>query len=435
MQDSIYNKRRSALLERVEDGSVIILAAATMQRRSNDTEYPYRQESNFYYLSGLLEESAYIILTKKNTTCKSYLFVQKKDPELELWSGKRVGLERAKELFSFDEFYESEFFYEELEKILVGFRSIYCDLFEDERLFSELRELVKKLRQKREIRVAPSHFIDVRELIGAMRLIKSSEEIALITQAIHITKEAHHNAMKRVVPEMFEYQLQAEYEFIFKKLGAYSDAYTTIVAGGENANTLHYIDNAEPLKDGALVLVDAGCEYKMYASDITRTFPVNGVFSQAQKELYEMVLDVQLKVIEYVKPGVTKSELQHYSEKLLTEGMLRLGILQGDLEELMESKAHKRYYPHGIGHWLGLDVHDVCPYYEGEEEIAFAAGMVLTIEPGIYLPKDCKEIPQKYRAIGIRIEDNILVTESGNRNLSADIVKSVEEIEKMMQKA
>lgn len=433
MQESLYKARRETLLTQIDEG-VIVLSAATLQIRSNDTEYPFRQDSNFYYMSGFLEDNSYIVLSKKYGVSKSYFFVQKKEPEMELWTGKRLGVEEAKNHFLFDEIYESDCFSKELENLLPGFRNIYCDMFENDDLFAEIKRIAKMVKKKRDVRISPSSFINVTDIIEKMRLVKSSEEVALIEKALEITKEAHHSVMKIIKPSMLEYELQAEYEYTFKRRGAYSDAYTTIVAGGDNANTLHYIKNSEVLKSGELVLIDAGCEYKMYASDITRTFPVNGKFSDAQREVYEMVLDVQIKVIEYIKPGITKSELQHYSEKLLTEGMIRLGILKGSVGNLLDDKSFKKYYPHGIGHWLGLDVHDQAPYFEeNSEEIVFVEGMVLTIEPGIYLSQNDSDIPQKYRGIGVRIEDDILVTAEGNRNLSEKIVKSVKEIENLMK--
>lgn len=433
MQESLYKARRETLLNQIDEG-VIILSAATLQTRSNDTEYPFRQDSNFYYMSGFLEDNSYMVLSKKDGISKTYFFVQKKEPEMELWIGKRLGVEEAKECFSFDEIYSSDTFFEKLEELLSGVENIYCDLFENDDLFMKIKSISKKVKKNRNVKISPSSFKNITDIIEKMRLIKGSEEVNLIEKALEITKEAHHNAMKKIKPSMLEYELQAEYEYTFKRKGAYSDAYTTIIAGGDNANTLHYIKNSDILKDGELVLIDAGCEYQMYASDITRTFPVNGKFSDAQREVYEMVLGVQLKVIEHIKPGITKSELQHYSEKLLTEGMIRLGILKGSVGKLLDDKSFKKYYPHGIGHWLGLDVHDQAPYFdENAEEIIFAEGMILTIEPGIYLPLNDNDIPQQYRGVGIRIEDDILVTADGHRNLSEKIVKSVKEIENLMK--
>jgi len=265
-----------------------------------------------------------------------------------------------------------------------------------------------------------------------MRLIKSTTEIELIKKAIKITKEAHHEAIRFDKREKYEYALQAKIEYVFKSNGAYSDAYTSIVACANAANTLHYISNNKPLKKDTLVLIDAGCEYDYYASDITRTIPVSGKFTKPQKELYNMVLEVQKKIIRMIKPHAKRSALQAKAEVLLTQGMIELGILKGNAKKLIEKKKHKKYFPHGIGHWMGLDVHDEAPYsYPNSKEIPLQKGMVLTIEPAIYCSKEDKKIPKKYRGIGIRIEDNILVTKSGYANLSKKIAKTTAQIEAM----
>jgi Xaa-Pro aminopeptidase len=263
-----------------------------------------------------------------------------------------------------------------------------------------------------------------------MRLIKSKSEIAIIKKALKITKEAHHSLMKMQKSAKNEYELQANVEYIFKKNGAYSDAYTSIIASGNAANTLHYVDNDKVLQESSLILVDAGCEYKYYASDITRTIPVNGKFTQPQKELYGMILEVQLQIINRIKPGCKRSDLQLYAVELLTKGMIELGILKGNVKKLIKKELYKKYYPHGIGHWMGIDVHDECPYvHSNGKEILLQRGMVLTIEPGIYIDENDESVPYKYRGIGIRIEDDILVTKKGHKNLSAGIAKSIVEIE------
>ncbi len=434
MKEAIYKQRRDRLQVMMEDG-VAVLANARLQTRSNDTEYPYRPNSDFYYLSGFEEDNSVLLLSKKEGTYKSVLFVQSKVPKMELWTGKRLGVDAALESFDVDAVYSIDVFEEELKKLMAEHTKVYFDIFSDHEIYAELKAVTKEMLYTRNVTVSPRSFEDITKLTQQMRLIKSGEEVALIQEALKITEKAHHHAMKICKPEMLEYQLQAEYEYIFKKEGAYSDAYTTIIAGGNNANTLHYIKNDMSLKSGDLVLVDAGCEYGYYASDITRTYPVNGHFTLAQKELYEMVLDVQLKIIAAIRPNGSKKALQALSERLLTEGMVRLGILKGHVKDLMDEKAHKKYYPHGIGHWLGIDVHDPCPYSDDNgEEILFARGMVLTIEPGIYLPEEDKCVPEEYRGIGIRIEDNILVTQEGCENLSAGIAKSVEEIEDLCTK-
>ncbi len=416
-----YQKRRRKLLQKLPKNSISVLGSAAVKIRSNDTEYPYRQNSNFYYLSGFEEENAFLIFVKEKKRSKTVLFVQEKEKLLELWSGKRLGVKKAKKQFLVDEVYSSDKFEKKLKEYLQNKHTLYYDFQTDNPKFLQLLpQITSKLYGIK----------NIAKKIESLRAIKSKSEIKLIKNALKITKKAHHQAMKVKKTALYEYQLQAEFEYIFKKYGAYSDAYTTIVAGGDNANTLHYIKNDQKLKKEDLILIDAGCEYNYYASDITRTIPVGGKFSKAQKELYTLVLHVEEKIISMIKEGVKRSFLQKEAEKLLTKGMIKLGILQGSVKKCMKKKLHKKYFPHGIGHYMGIDVHDQNPYKtKDNKEIPLQAGMVLTIEPGIYLPKDDKNIPKKYRGIGIRIEDNILVTKKGFKNLSKDIVKSVKDIE------
>ena len=431
MLEEIYKERRERLLEKMELG-VAVIANARPQTRSNDTEFPYRPNSDFYYLTGFEEDNSILVLVKGSEKNHTVLFVQSKVPEMELWTGKRLGVEASQTRFEVDAVYSVDDFDKEMRLLMAEQKVLYFDLFSEDLVYTQLKKMAQEMLHVRSVSISPRTFSDIIKLTQEMRLIKSSDEVAEIKEALAITEKAHHHAMKVCKPEMDEYVLQAEYEYIFKKEGAYSDAYTTIIAGGNNANTLHYIKNDTTLKSGDLVLVDAGCERNFYASDITRTYPVNGTFTQEQKELYEMVLAVQLKIIKAIKPQGSKKVLQALSERLLTEGMVQLGILEGHVKTLMDEKAHKKYYPHGIGHWMGIDVHDPCPYNdENGEELLFAEGMVLTIEPGIYLPKEDEDLPEKYRGIGIRIEDDILVTKSGCENLSNSIAKSVAEIEAM----
>ncbi|MGB3962431.1 MAG: aminopeptidase P N-terminal domain-containing protein [Sulfurimonas sp.] len=415
-----YTKRRKKFAKKLENNSVAVLYSAKYKTRSNDTEYPFRQESNFYYLSGFREDNAALLFVKSKGSTKTILFVQKKDEALELWSGKRVGEIQAKTIFDVDAVYTSDMFIQKLPEFLKGKNTLYFDFASKDERINSLKDNAKTIASHK----------DIMSLIGYMRLIKSPAEIMMIQDALEITKKAHHKVMQLKKTGKKEYELQAEIEYIFKKNGAYSDAYTSIVACANAANTLHYVENAAPLVDGALILIDAGCEFEYYASDITRTIPVNGKFSQAQKELYEMVLDVQVRIIEMIKPKIKRSELQKKAVELLSKGMHDLGILKGSLKKNINKEKYKKYYPHGIGHWMGLDVHDQCPYkYENGDEIPLMSGMVLTIEPGIYIDKDDKKVPKKYRGIGIRIEDDILVTKNGYENLSREIYKSVKEIE------
>lgn len=417
---SEYKIRRENLLEDLSVNSISVVFSNSYKNRSNDTEFPYRQNSNFYYLTGFKEDKSILMFVKTKKETKTILFVEKKDKLLELWNGKRLGNKEAKKIFLVDEIYEGSEFEAILKKVLDEANTFYYDFDLDYSKLKVLKRYTKKLATYKNIAL----------IVNKMRLIKSKSEIVLIKKAIDITKDAHHEAMRFSKIDKNEYQLQAEIEYTFKKNGAYSDAYTSIVACGNSANTLHYIDNNKPLVDGELILIDAGCEYEYYASDITRTIPVNGKFSDSQRELYDMVLDVQLKIINMIKPNIKRSKLQKKSEELLCKGMIELGILKGDFKELIKEKKHKQYYPHGIGHWMGIDVHDECPYKdENGEEILLQEGMVLTIEPGIYCNKNDKTIPKKYRGIGIRIEDDILVTKNRYENLSAGIAKTIKEIE------
>jgi Xaa-Pro aminopeptidase len=434
IKDKEYKRRRQRVLKKMDTG-VMILSGASYKVRSHDTEYPFRQKSNFYYLSGFLEDNAILMLIRSKKTTKTILFVQAKDKKMELWSGKRVGVKAARKRFSVDKVYDIATFESRAKRLLSGHHNLYVDLFNDDPFLQKIQNITKELKNDRSIKVAPRNFYDATPIIERMRLQKSAAEIKTIQAALLITKKAHERAMAEAKSAHFEYELQAHIEHVFKKEGAYSDAYTTIVASGNNANTLHYIKNVKRLSSGDLVLIDAGCEFEMYASDITRTFAVSGVFSPAQKELYEMVLAVQENIICAIKPGVKRSKLQRMCEAQLCDGLIALGILKGKRKTLLKRKAHKKYFPHGVGHWMGIDVHDEAPYTDDRgREIPLKKGMVLTIEPGVYIDKKDKKVPKKYRGMGIRIEDNILVTQDGYTNLSSDIAKSVEAIEAIMAK-
>jgi Xaa-Pro aminopeptidase len=425
IKEDEYKKRRDKLASKLSKNSVAVVFASKHKIRSNDTEYPYRQESNFYYLTGFREDESILVITKKRTKTKSFLFVKKKDKLAEIWDGKRLGVSGAKKRFLVDRIYPFENFEKEIKNICKNKQNIYMNFEQISQKF-EIFKSFKNITQ----------YKNISSIVEKMRLIKSNEEIKLIRKSVEIAKEAHHRAMRFNKVDKYEYQVQAEIEHSFKTNGAYSDAYTSVVAGGNNANTLHYIKNDEKLNKDDLLLIDAGCEYEYYASDITRTIPVSGKFSDAQKDVYDIVLQTQLRVLDAIKPGVKRSELQNISVKCLTEGLVKLGVLKGDLKKLIKKEAYKPYYPHGIGHWMGIDVHDQCPYKDkNNKEIVLKKGMVLTIEPGLYLDKDDRKVPSKYRGIGVRIEDDILVTNGGYENLSADIAKTVQEIESIKERS
>lgn len=425
IKESEYKKRRDTLAKKMPNNSLGVIFSAEPATRSHDTHHPYRQDSNFYYLSGFKEDTAALLLLKTKDGLKTVMFVQKKDKTLELWNGERLGAKEAKKSFLVDEVYESDEFKKRFKEFIKGKDTLFCELG------SKKREVKKVLKLTKDFKI--KH--DIIPFIQKMRLFKSAAEIELIKESIAITTKAHHRAMRVNKKDRFEYELQAEIEHEFKINAAYSDAYTSIVACGNSANTLHYIKNDKPLIDGELILIDAGCEHNYYASDITRTIPVNGEFSEAQKELYNLVLETQLRVISMIKPSVKRSHLQERAEMMLTKGMVELGILSGNYKKLIKLQKHKKYYPHGIGHWMGIDVHDPAPYKDKKHrEIPLQKGMVLTIEPGIYIDKDDKSVPERYRGIGIRIEDDILVTKDGYENLSSGIAKTVDEVESISTK-
>lgn len=425
ISENEYKHRRELLSKKLLNNSVGVIFSAKQATRSNDTEHRYRQDSNFYYLTGFKEDNSSLVFLKTKSGIKTVLFVQEKDQFLELWTGKRLGVKEAKKRFSIDEVYSSEDFKKMFKDFIADKKHIYCDLNSKDKRVQKILKLSNKLKTNQ----------NIIPLVQKMRLIKSPAEIELIKESISITAKAHKKAIKMKKIGKHEYNLQAKIEYVFKHNAAYSDAYTSIVACGNSANTLHYIENDKPLVEGELILIDAGCEHNYYASDVTRTIPVSGTYTKAQKELYNLVLDTQLKIIAMIKPHVLRSHLQETAAKLLTKGMLKLGILKGDYKKLLKKEKYKKYYPHGIGHWMGIDVHDPAPYKDKKDkEIPLQKGMVLTIEPGLYVDKDDKTVPKKYRGIGIRIEDDILVTKDGCKNLSSEIAKTVKEIETLSSK-
>ncbi|TDA63012.1 M24 family metallopeptidase [Sulfuricurvum sp. IAE1] len=429
MNETHFYTRRQNLLERMEEG-VAIIAAAPHALRSNDTEYPYRQNSDFYYLCGLNESNAALVLIKTGMETKTLLYVEAYDAEHALWNGAKTGLDEARKRFRVDEVRDIADYPEEIKELLREHVNLFIDLFDESPFLAQAKSAAKELRETRGVKRHIRSIRDVTHLIRTLRLIKQPEEIETIRKAVAITARAHHEAMRQCRAGMREYQLQAAMHYVFLNSGAASEAYGAIVAGGNNANTLHYVDNRDELREGELVLIDAACEWELYASDITRTFPINGKFTAPQREVYEKVLDVQMRVIEAIRPGVKRDWLQKFSEELLCDALIDLGIVNGNRDALIEAKAHKKYAPHGIGHWMGLDVHDPCPYVDvAGESLAFEAGMVMTIEPGLYFRADDESVPERYRGIGIRIEDDILVTQSGHENLSGMIAKTVADIE------
>jgi len=425
-------------IEQMDENSVAIIPAAHEKSRSYDTEYKFRQDSDFWYLTGFPEPDAVAVITpgaKKPYT----LYVRPRNPEMETWYGRRQGVDGAEKNFGVDKALSIEKFQGDLAKHLNGREKLYYRFAVDNVLDLKILEYFTEQRVRRLKTGYPPHIIvDPTQIIGDMRLHKSDDEVELMQRAADIAGEAHILAMKSVTPGMNEGQVESLMESYMRHHGAAGVAYNSIIGGGGNATILHYVENNMPLNDGDLILIDAGAEYQGYASDITRTFPVNGKYTPAQREVYDVVLDVQEKCIEYTKVGNDWKARHEYSVELLTEGMKKLGLLKGKTKELIKKKSYMKYYMHGVGHYLGLDVHDAGRYFndpDAKTSKPFAPGMVLTVEPGLYIPPDDKSVPSKYRGIGIRIEDDVLVTEEGNRNLTAAVPKDADEIEAVMQKS
>ena len=421
-------------MKRMEQDSVAIISSAREVTRSNDTQYRYRQDSDFLYLTGFDEPEAIAVIAPSHKENKFALFVRPRDPKREIWDGRRAGVEGARAEYGADAAYAISEFEEKLGDILNGATNLYYRIGNghaelDETIIRQIRELRAAGRRNKG---APQAIIDTATIIHEMRLFKTEEEIELMQRAADIAAEGHIEAMKMARPGMQEYEIEALVEYVFRKRGASGPAYNSIVGSGANATILHYINNDAVLQDGDLLLIDAGAEYGGYASDITRTFPVNGRFTVPQRDIYDLVLKTQMACVERVRPGTSVDELKNYSIELLTEGMVRLGLLKGDPKELIKEEKYKQFYMHGLGHFLGLDVHDVGRYQIKDEARRLEPGMVMTVEPGLYVAADTKDIPEKYLGIGVRIEDDVLVTKDGNRVLSSKAPKDAEEIEELM---
>ncbi|WP_426506103.1 Xaa-Pro aminopeptidase [Serratia proteamaculans] len=436
MTQQEFNSRRQALLAKMAPASAAIIFSAPEATRSADTEYPYRQNSDFWYLTGFNEPEAVLILVKSDETHNhSVLFNRVRDLAAETWFGRRLGQEAAPAKLGVDRALPFSEINDQLPLLLNGLDVVYHAqgqyAYADQILFDALDKLRKGFRQNLQ---APATLTDWRPWLHEMRLFKSSEEMVIMRRAGEISALAHTRAMEKCRPGMFEYQLEAEIHHEFTRLGARSPSYNTIVGGGDNACILHYTENESELRDGDLVLIDAGCEFKGYAGDITRTFPVNGKFSRPQRAVYDIVLASLTRALEMFKPGISIRVVNDEVVRIMITGMVELGILKGEVEQLIAEQAHRPFYMHGLGHWLGLDVHDVGHYGTPDRDRTLEPGMVLTVEPGLYIAPDA-DVPEQYRGMGIRIEDDILITATGIENLTASVVKDADAIEALMAAA
>lgn len=430
MKHEPYSSRRQALLRRIGDG-IAVVPTAPERIRNRDSHHPYRFDSYFWYLSGFPEPEAVAVFIGGQEP-KSILFCREKNEEREVWDGFRYGPEAAREAFGFDEVYPFAEFEKRFPDLLANRGSLWHTLGHDAAWDAKIVDGLNEVRaQARAGKRAPTEIRDLHQELDRMRLVKDAREIGIMRHAAAIASAGHARAMRACRPDMAEYELEAELSYEFRKRGADGHAYAPIVAGGRNACVLHYVENDKLLAANSLVLIDAGCEVGGYASDITRTFPVNGKFGAVQRDVYEIVLAAQQAAIDAIKPGASFIAYHEAALRVLAQGMLDLKLLEGSLDGLIENEGYKRFYMHRTGHWLGLDVHDAGEYKSGDEWVTLVPGMTLTVEPGIYI-RPGPDVPEHLHGIGVRIEDDVLVTESG-REVYTTAPKTVAEIEDVMR--
>ncbi len=422
--------RRSKLVAQMRNDSIAILRGASIKIRNHDADHQFRQDSDFYYLTGFNEPNAVLALCKDDKGKSLYvLFNQPNDPVAEVWTGKRVGLDGACQVYKADKSYDIANIDDIMPNLFVNKQIVYYPLGIDEQFDQSVFKWLKKSKSKSAAFI-PDTLTDILPFIHEMRLFKSDQEIEFMRKAAFISAHAHVDLMRACKAGLLEYQLEAVFNAKCLDAGCRGLAYNSIVASGNNSCTLHYTANDQTLIAGDLVLVDAGGEYNNYASDITRTFPVNGKFTEPQRQIYNLVLEAQLAGIEQVKPGNTWDRVQTVIVEIIVKGLIKLGILIGDYNQLIKDNEYKKFYMHSSGHWLGLDVHDAGKYKINNRWRKFEPGMVLTVEPGIYISNNMSLVESKWLGIGVRIEDDILVTRRGNEVLSSAAPKRIEEIER-----
>lgn len=435
MKLSEFKKRRKQLMQRIGKGNIAILISSSSKIRNRDVHYPYRQDSDFYYLTGFSEPDAMAVFIPGREQGEYILFCREYDETKALWEGAHAGLEGATNHYLADDAFPIDDMDDILPGMLENKGKVYYPMGRDPDFDHRLLEWITHIRgQSRSGIMAPGELVSLEHILHEMRLFKSSEEIKLMRRAAEISAEGHVIAMQTCKAGMYEYQIEAELLHHFMQSGLRSVAYPSIVAGGKNACVLHYTQNDDKLRNGDLLLIDAGAECDHYAADITRTFPVSGRFSEPQKQLYQLVLDAQLAAISEIKPGAPWHNAHDASIEVLTKGLIHLGLLTGKLKTLIKNEKFKQFYMHRIGHWLGMDVHDVGDYKVDQKWRLLEPGMVLTIEPGLYIPPDCQTVEEKWRGIGIRIEDDLVVTETGHEILTGGVPKTVDDIESLMRK-
>ena len=429
----VYRDRRAALLKQMRTqtgGGLALVPTATEVPRNRDSLYPFRHDSYFYYMSGFPEPDAVVALVASSDGDRQLLFCREKNAEREIWDGFRYGPDAAREIFGFDEAHPIEALDKALPDLAADRPALYTPLGLFASWDRRVTELLNEVRNRARTGVsAPEEIVDVRQALDVLRLVKDPHELALMRRAAAISAEAHRRAMEHTRAGWYEYQVEAELAHEVLRSGAQAVAYSSIVAGGPNACVLHYRDNNRQLQDGELLLIDAGCEYHGYASDITRTFPVNGKFSGPQKAIYELVLAVQQACIDAVKPGADFHDYHKVAERVLAQGYIDLGLCKGTLDDVLANGSYKQFYMHRAGHWLGMDVHDAGPYQVKGASQKLVPGMVLTVEPGTYI-RPADNVPAEFWDIGVRIEDDVLVTATGIENLTVAAPKTVIDVER-----
>ena len=455
---AIFQRRRERLAKEMQDG-VAILPSAPVAHRNGDVSHEYRQNSDFYYMTGFEEPESLALIIKQGSDLKFVLFVPKRDKEMEIWHGRRAGPEGATSQFRADEAFTLDEIDAKVPDYLKNLQRVYVHFGDDAKFDERVMNWMNRVRAMKRTGVnAPTELHDTSGIIHEMRLIKTDDDIKQMREAGRISAEAHCAGMRGTRPDVWEYQVQAEIEYEFRTQGSPRNGYPSIVATGNNANCLHYHENNQQCKDGQLILVDAGCECGMYSADITRTWPVNGVFSDAQKEVYNWVLKAQMEAIERCRVGFTFREVHDRAVEIITEGLVAMGLLEGDPAEIIAAqkkwdddvkdkkvdpkkdadkkpRTYREFYMHNTGHWLGMDVHDVGRYKQGDDWTPLKPGHYLTVEPGIYINADRDDVPEKYKGIGVRIEDDILVTADAPENMTSGVPRTTEDIEALMAEA
>lgn len=431
-----YARRRKALMAQMVPNSIAILPAAAVAIRNRDVEHVYRQDSDFQYLSGFPEPEAVIALIPGREHGEYVLFCRERNPERELWDGLRAGQEGAVSDYGADDAFPIADIDEILPGLIEGRERVYSAMGSNPEFDRRLMDWINVIRSKARLGAQPpNEFVALDHLLHDMRLYKSAAEVKVMRAAADISARAHVRAMQACRAGLYEYSLEAELDYEFRKGGAKMPAYGSIVAAGRNGCILHYQQNDAPLREGDLVLIDAGCEIDCYASDITRTFPVSGRFSPEQKAIYELVLKAQAAAFSEIAPGKHWNHAHEATVRVITTGLVELGLLEGDVQALIDSEAYRAFYMHRAGHWLGMDVHDVGEYKVGGEWRVLEPGMALTVEPGIYIGADNQAVAKKWRGIGVRIEDDVVVTRQGCEILTSGVPRTVAEIEALMQAA